>query len=159
LHPIRKTWADVKVGSYIRAKDGVDWKVTAAKDGFWGLVSRAGESKILPAPKPTAPVDVLYLTPKELETALQETLGAEFTGELADGADIWQCPPWEGRNLTEMKSHLLFFHGISSVSANDPGVSAGMNSKKALTECHEETHRKPGRLHTPHVHTPTKEQW
>lgn len=160
MHPIRRTWAEVKIGSYIRAKDGVDWKVTAAKDGFWGLKSRIGESKILPAPAPSAPVDILYLTPTELENTLVETLGADYMGEIAPGAEIWTCPPWEGKRIQEMKTHLMMFHGISATSVNDPGQSAGMNSKKALTECHEETTRNPGRLHTPHVHTNNiKEQW
>lgn len=157
------TWSRVQVGDFIRAKDGKTWKVKHRRDdGYWGLVSRDGDELILTDQQvpPTAPVAVYYLSQDELEKMLVDELGAETVAVQYDGEGVYYCPPWEGKRIEEMKSHLLLMHGISATSANDPGQSAGMNSKKALTECHEEQHRSPGSRWTPHVHESTlRAEW
>lgn len=153
MYAKRETWANVSKGKIIKSREGELWKVEQSKPGFWGLRNRAGETKILPAPKPAAAVDIMYLTQAECEAQLRDDLGAELYEVLYDDKGVWQCLPFEDRRIEEMKSHLLIMHGVSSESANDPGISAGMNSKKALIECHNAQHADPGPRYTPHIHT------
>ena len=149
------TWGDVKIGSYIRSKDGVVWKVEHHKPGspaFWGMRKRDGETKILPAPPATAPVDIMYLNMSEAEAQLRDELGAEVFAEKYDGEGVWRCPPFNSKRIPEMKFHLELLHGVAVKSVNDPGQPAGMNSKKALIECHDAQHADPGPRWTPHIH-------
>lgn len=155
----RRTWGEVRKGSIIRAKDGVVWKVTHDGYGKVGLITRDGEKKLLDRPAPTAAVDIMYLTQPELEEMLTEQLGAEVMAVQRPGDHIYICPPWEGRRIEEMKDHLFLMHGISAKSANDPGVSAGMNTKAQLTRVHEIAHNEPNDRWRPHLHSDTIDHW
>ncbi|MBC7594902.1 MAG: hypothetical protein H7288_13355 [Kineosporiaceae bacterium] len=157
--PRRRTWGDVKIGSHIQAQDGIVWKVEHSKTGFWGMRNRAGDTQIVDIAKlgitATSPVDIMFLDEDEINKILVEDMGAEMVAIRYDNQNdsMYYCPPWDDKNLKEMKSHLFLMHGISSISANDPGQSAGMNSKKALTECHEAQHASPSERWRPHIHT------
>lgn len=152
----RKTWGDVRIGTIIKDRFGVLWKVTHEKPGFRGLVARDGISKILDMQalgiKMSSPVDIMHLTQTEVEAQLKEDLGAEVYAVAYDGEGVFHCKPFNDKHLVEMKTHLTMMHGVATVSANDPGNSAGMNSKKALIECHDQQHAEPGPRWTPHVH-------
>ncbi len=153
----RKTWGDVRQDGIIRSKEGVVFKVVRINMTHVGLRTRDGESKIIKRPAATAPVDIMHLTQLEAEEMLRDQLGAELYAIKYDGEGVWKVTPFDNRKIQEMKSHLLIFHGVSSTSANDPGNSAGMNSKKALIECHNEQHASPGPRWTPHVHVSENE--
>lgn len=153
------TWADVKVGSHIKDRNGEAWKVVKSKSGFWGIQNRSGVQKIIPAPAADRAVQIMYLTQAELESMLIETLGAETHSWKLAGQTIYTTKPFEPLRIEEMKSHLWLMHGVPTISVNDPGQPAGMNSKKALIECHAAKHLKPHKERwTPHVHlNPAKE--
>lgn len=157
MKPVRKTWGDVVVGTYIQDRAGVVWKVEQHKPGFWGVRNRAGETKILSQAElgltRATPVDIMFLDQGEIEQIFTKEMGAELMGVKYDGGSVYYCPPFEDLRLPEMKSHVFHFHGVSATSVNDPGQPAGMNSKPALIECHNEMTKNPGRIWTPHIHT------
>lgn len=155
------TWADVRVGSYIQDLTGSVWKVINRKEGFWGLQNRAGEKKILTAPPADKTVKVMYLTQGEIEAKLVEDLGAEVHSWKLEGQRVLTCKPFNGLRIDMMRSHLWLMHGVPSTSVNLPGQPAGMNSKKALIECHDHKHANPHpERWTPHVHEDQmKESW
>lgn len=153
MRPGAATWAEVKMGTYILDLNGHAWKVIARKEGFWGIKDRDGIKKIIPAPAPGHAVQILYLTQDELETMLIKTLGAETHSWKLAGSNIYTTIPFDSRPISDMRSHLWLMHGVPSISANDPGKSAGMTNKKALIECHVASHLKPHKDHwMPHVH-------
>lgn len=147
-----RTWAEVKKGSFVLSKKGVTWKVVRENSTHFGLQNRCGETEILPKPAGHLPAKIFYLTEAELVAMLVEQLGAELTDFKETGSNIFISRPWGEMKIQEMKSHLFLMHGVSAKSVNDPGNPAGMNSKKALTECHDHHHVKPGDRWTPHVH-------
>lgn len=153
MQPAPSTWSEVKIGTYILDLNGVTWKVIARKDGFWGIKDRDGVKKIIPAPAADRPVQVLYLTQNELESMLIETLGAETHSWRLEGQTIYTTQPFAPLRIEQMRSHLWLMHGVPAISVNDPGNPAGMNSKKALIECHDSKHLAPHKDRwTPHVH-------
>lgn len=162
MKPVRKTWGDVNIGTYIQSQDGIVWKVEMHKPGFWGMRNRAGETKIVSQAElkltPSTAVDIMFLDQGEVENILIEEMGAEMMGVKYDGGSVFYCPPFESLRLEEMKSHVFHFHGVSATSVNDPGQPAGMNSKKSLIECHDAMTEKPGRIWTPHLHTNKTDQ-
>lgn len=162
MEPRRKTWIEVRVGTYIQDKAGVVWKVEHSKPGFWGMRNRAGDTKIVDVAalgiRPDSPVNIMFLDQAEVEQILTEEMGAELMGLKYEGQSMFYCPPFEELRLEEMKAHVFHFHGASAVSVNDPGQPAGMNSKKALIECHEALTKNPGRIWTPHIHTNKSDQ-
>ncbi len=159
MHPQPSTWRQVHRGSYIQDPTEAVWKVEhdIHRDGVrWlGLVNRAGEKRRIPAGADDATVQIMYLTPDELQAMLVEQLGAEHVAELPDGEDIWQCQPFADMPIPQMRGHLVLMHGQASKSANDPGRASGMTTKKQLTEAHDALHLDPRDNWRPHVHKDT----
>lgn len=154
------TWADVHQGIIVQDLNGRAWKVVLEKSSHLGLQDRDGEQKIIKRPPPDKIVNIMYLTQVELEAILVEQLGAEVEAWKSCEARIFTCKPFNDLNLIQMKSHLWLLHGVPSVSVNDPGNSAGMNSKKALIECHDAKHAEPDpERWTPHVHENDIKEW
>lgn len=157
MHAQPSTWKQVRQGSYIQDPTGAAWKVEhdIHRDGVrWlGVVNRDGEKRRIPAGADDAVVQVMYLTPDELQAMLVQQLGAEFIAELPDGEDIWQCQPFADMPIPQMKGHLALMHGIGS--KGNVGEPTGMSTKKQLTECHDAKHLNPGDNWRPHVHKDT----
>jgi hypothetical protein len=157
MHAQPATWDRVKIGSYIQDPTGAVWKVEhdVVRDQVrWlGLVNREGAKRRIPAGADGTTVQLMYLTQDELVAMLEDQLGATLIAELVDGDHVWQCNPWDGMRIEEMKTHLRMMHAVIPESVNDPGQSAGMSTKKQLTECHELQHEKPHESWRPHIHT------
>lgn len=159
MQPQPATWQQVKAGSYIQDPAGATWKVEhdIIKDHVrWlGLVDRTGAKRRIPAGADDAVVQIMYLTPAELEGMLVEQMGAEHVAELPDGDSIWQCQSFADMPIPQMRGHLTLMHGQASKSANDPGQATGMTTKKQLTAAHDAMHLNPGDNWRPHIHKDT----
>lgn len=149
MHGVEKTWADIRVGDFIReARTGVIWKVAAGKEGFWGLQNREGETKILPAPPADAVVTKMFLTEAELEEILERDFGAELHAVWQQGDGAYTCQPFNDLKPRDMISHIIMMH------RHHAGV-AGSKSARQLIEMHDEMHADPvlSSRWIPHIHS------
>lgn len=137
------TWAEVKRGSFIKDKNGMMWKVVHVKPGFYGVQNKAGEQHILKDKRPHDPVDIMYLSQKELINILETDFGAETHSIKESGHRVYITQRL-GTAPADIRSHLMLMHGEYSVD---------VKSAKALNEMHEELHhRKKQTRWIPHIH-------
>lgn len=75
MMPTVRTWGEVIVGTYVRDKNGVVYRVEDEKNGWLLLVKRDGTKDAQLRPPPGAPVTVMVPTIAEATETIATHLG------------------------------------------------------------------------------------
>lgn len=147
MTPRQGTWGELRVGSYMKDKNGQLWKVVAERDFHLQIQNREGR-KVHLQPKPAAtPVTIMDATEIEAHEAITTILGARNVAERKEPDGVWNCPPFpthsEGAGIHFARSHLSLMHGM---------FVDDVRTIKGLVEAHEASHAKPFTKYPEHFH-------
>lgn len=141
-------WFEVDVGTYIRDRNSVAWRVQAKRGGQLLLVRPGAEPTTVQRRADLDPVTILEPTDAEaVELVKRELGGAVLSVQRRGGPCI--CPPLS-RRLDEIHSHMFLMHGVWTKSG------PGSRSADRILEFHREDHTDPagptGAGYIPHEH-------
>jgi len=148
LIPQQGRWADLRVGTYLKDKNGKTWKITREKDFHFKIEDREGNAHLLTPRAPDTPVTLVVPTQEEAEATLRDKLGAREVAALERGAKVWNAGEFRTSGpgaLLDAKAHLYLMHGIW---AND--IKAMSEARAAHEACTEDPDI--GRGYVPHHH-------
>lgn len=146
MTPLDSTWADVDVGTYVRDKNGIVWKVVKVEffDDTIHLKSRDGTVKVIKQPSLDTRVTKMVPTDDEAVATIQKVFPDAHIEAVKFKGKPWGCAGWPKRSLRDAKSHLFMAHGV---------YASDIKELKSATECHQLSHTDETLYHyIPHTH-------
>lgn len=151
MRAVEAAWGDLGVGSYLKDKNDVTWKITSDLCGEFDIVNREGKKAVLKPRPATTPVTLLIPEPSPEEALLAAELGAAVMGRRVNGAEVWNCAPFEGGTMDDMIAHLKTFHRIKADEMTDVAEIVRLHTAE-----HADAFHGDGRTGgTPHNHRDT----
>lgn len=125
-------WFEVDVGTYIRDRNSVAWRVQAKRGGQLLLVRPGAQPTTVQRRADLDPVTILEPTDDEAVALVQRELGGEVVSTQEPGKPM-SCPPLT-RWLDLIHTHMFTLHGVWTRSG------PGSKSADRLLEHHREDH-------------------
>ncbi len=146
LTPKDATWDDVEVGTYVRDKDNVVWKVLAVEffDDTVSMRNREGVERTIKRPFGGGRITMMVPTDDEAVATVQQVFPDSRVEAVKFKGEPWGCAAWPKRSLRDAQSHLFMAHGV---------YAGDIKELKSATECHQLSHSDETLYkYTPHTH-------
>jgi hypothetical protein len=133
MTPLDSTWDDVEVGTYVRDKNGVVWKVLAVEffDDTISMRNRDGVERTIKRPTGDTRVTTMVPTDEEAVVTVQKVFPSATIEAVKFKGKPWGCAAWPKRSLRDAQSHLFMAHGV---------YAGDIKELKSATECHQLSH-------------------
>ncbi len=146
MEPHAGFWHEVGPTAYILDPDGETiWRVRAERPGEVLLEQRDGTRRVVRRPDAFTPVTFMRRTQEECEQMLAEQLGATLEARREPGFKLFDCPPVNPKEQSNLRSHLFVFHGV---------YVGDIKGAKNLAEVHSDLHADFDAGHELHGHVP-----